>query len=187
MSQPFQSLQSDNWVHISVKPGEKPLFDARGEGVNELRNLVDGVLGEGTFDFYVRQFANTIVDSGVAQLQAGGLAATPVASQSDTPPFVPGAATGPTPSFVPAGTPQATFDTPKTTGPTTLGQYQGYDVILWKDGKFGPNVALKGANGPDGKPLRASLAKGESADSVTLDRAIQLLASRNQYLAGKQG
>lgn len=186
MGQPFQSLQSDNWVHISIKAGEKPLIDVRAENPDMLRQLVDGLIGEGALASYVQRFHGDILDGAVRQLQNAGVATTPVAPAADTPPFVPGGQVQP-PPFVPPGTPQATFPPPPpaTAGPKTLGKWGEFDVILWAEGKYGANVQLKGGKGADGKDLRANLAKGESPDSITLDRAIQLLEARRQYVASK--
>jgi DNA topoisomerase I len=64
----------------------------------------------------------------------------------------------------------------KTEGPDVLGQHPDTgEPILLLSGRFGPYVQLGEAKDGD-KPRRASLPKGVTAESLTLERAVQLLS-----------
>lgn len=157
----------------------------RGEGPEDLQFRVDSVFGTGAYEAIAKQIGDKVgsaaIDRGVTLLADGG-----VTSGGVTPTSTPDT----TPSFVPSGTPQATFGGQSggggaKKGPINLGVKDGHEVVLWPEGQYGASVVLKGFNGPNGKELRANLAKGEDPYTLTLDRAVQLLASKLQYLQTK--
>jgi hypothetical protein len=95
------SNPENNWIHFSVKAGDRPIVDARAEDVETLRALIDGALGVGAFEAAVRQYGfihndgDAVTAQAVQNLQQGGVA-----------PVNPGLqANGPRPDFVPQGVP----------------------------------------------------------------------------------